>query len=249
MFGAVARWFVRLCLIGLASAGPVSAQTATALQLVLAVDASGSVNAERFALQQQGYAAAFRSAEVKAAIRSTATGSIAVTMLQWTGPTLQEVVIDWTLLDGDAAADRLAAAIDRAPRLLFSGGTSISGAIDFAVGLFPLSPFHAERQVIDISGDGANNRGRPAELARDAAVAAGITINGLPILALEPFLDGYYRDKVIGGHGSFLIVARAYEEFARAIRAKLITEIAQPARDRTPNGHPHKRWAALDLRQ
>ncbi len=202
------------------------ARTATSLQLVLAVDASGSVNMPRFILQKDGYAAAFRHPAVQSAIRNTATGSIAVMMLQWTGPAMQTIAVDWTLIDGDKAAEAFAAAIDAAPRELFGGGTSISGAIEFSAAQFPRCPFPAERRTIDVSGDGANNRGRRADDARDEAVAAGIVINGLPILALEPWLDGYYRDHVIGGTGCFLIAAASFEEFALAIRRKLITEIA-----------------------
>ena len=202
------------------------AQTGTSLQLVLAVDASGSVNMPRFILQKDGYAAAFRHPAVRSAIRNTATGSIAVMMLQWTGPAMQTIAVDWTLVDSDRAAEAFAAAIDAAPRELFGGGTSISGAIEFSAAQFPRCPFPAERRTIDVSGDGANNRGRRANDARDEAVAAGIVINGLPILALEPWLDGYYRDHVIGGTGCFLIAAASFEEFALAIRRKLITEIA-----------------------
>ena len=211
----------------LLAAHPGRAQTATSLQLVLAVDASGSVNMARFVLQRSGYAAAFRHAAVRSAIRGTATGAIAALMLQWTGPEMQVVTVDWTRIDSDAAADRFADAIDAAPRSLFGGGTSISGAIDFAADQFPRCPYPADRRVIDVSGDGQNNRGRTADAARDAAVQAGIVINGLPILALEPWLDAYYRDHVIGGPGAFLIAAASFEEFAQAIRRKLITEIAE----------------------
>ncbi len=213
-------------LIAPALVTPAPAQSAVSLQLVLAVDASGSVNMPRFLLQRDGYVAAFRDPAVKSAIRNTATRSIAALMLQWTGPAMQVVTVDWTLIDSDAAADRFAAAIDAAPRELFGGGTSISGAIDFSAGLFGRCPYPAERRTIDVSGDGSNNRGRPADQARDQAVAAGIVINGLPILALEPWLDGYYRDHVIGGMGAFLIAAATFESFAQAIRRKLIAEIA-----------------------
>ncbi len=193
---------------------------------MLAVDASGSVNMPRFFLQRDGYAAAFRHKAVQSAIRNTATGSIATMMLQWTGPAMHVIAVDWTLIDSDGASDRFAAAIDMAPRELFGGGTSLSGAIDFSARQFARCAFPAERRTIDISGDGANNRGRPAGDARDQAVAAGIVINGLPILALEPRLDTHYRDHVIGGDGAFLIAATSFEEFAQAIRRKLITEIA-----------------------
>jgi Protein of unknown function (DUF1194) len=211
-----------LLLLG-AAPGPT---TPVAVQLVLAVDVSGSVDQSRFELQREGYAAAFRSPAVLQAIRSTATGSIAVAVMQWTGPTLHVVAVDWTLIDDDASAVRFADAIAHAPRVLFSGGTSISGAIDYARAMLARSPFAAQRRIIDVSGDGANNRGRPAEDARDEAVAAGVAINGLPILTLEPELDVYYRENVIGGPRAFVIAARSYEEFAQAIRSKLITEIA-----------------------
>lgn len=202
------------------------AQTRVDLQLVLAVDASGSVNQARFELQRAGYAEAFRSQQVLDAISGGATQSIAVTMFQWTGPMMQVHAIPWTVIKDRASAHAFADAIEAAPRQLFGGGTSISGAIDFGASLMPPSPFQASRRVIDISGDGSNNRGRSASAARDDAVAAGMVINGLPILSLEPDLDRYYRDNVIGGPGSFVVSATNYETFATAILKKLIAEIA-----------------------
>jgi hypothetical protein len=213
-------------LLWLTAVAAAAAQTAVDLELVLAVDASGSVDQIRFELQKRGYVAAFRHARVLEAIRSGPHQAIAVTMVQWTGPTLQVQVAPWTFVGDEESAAAFASAIERAPRQLFSGGTSISGAIDYAMTLFPNSPFRASRRVIDISGDGSNNRGRSVTTARDEAVAAGVGINGLPILALEPDLDRYYRDYVIGGPGAFVIVARDYETFADAILKKLITEIA-----------------------
>ena len=124
------------------------------------------------------------------------------------------------------AAAALADAIERTTRQLYGGGTSISGAIDHAMTLFADSGVRGGRQVIDVSGDGANNRGRPSADARDEAVQKGITINGLPILALEPGLDQYYQTNVIGGPNAFMIVAESYETFAEAVVRKLITEIA-----------------------
>jgi hypothetical protein len=205
---------------------PVFAQTAVDLQLVLAVDASGSVDQQRFELQMQGYVAAFRDPRVLQAIQAGATQAIAVTMVQWTGPALQIQVLPWTLINDATTAQAFAAAIMATPRRLFSGGTSISGVIDYAVPLMLESPFKGTRRVIDISGDGSNNRGRPAASARDAAVRAGIVINGLPILALEPGLDHYFVDHVIGGPGAFVIAAESYETFADAILKKLIREMA-----------------------
>lgn len=205
------------------------AQTAVDLQLVLAVDASGSVSHDRFELQKQGYAAAFRHPRVLAAIQSGPASAIAVTMVQWTGPALQVQVVKWSLLKDKASAEAFAAAIEQAPRQLFGGGTSISGAIDTSLALLNDSPFKAARRVIDVSGDGANNRGRPASQARDEAVAAGVGINGLPILALEPDLDKYYEENVIGGPGAFVVAVRNYDQFADAVLRKLIMEIAAPS--------------------
>jgi Protein of unknown function (DUF1194) len=214
-------------LVAVAAASiPARAQTAVDLQLVLAVDVSGSVNQTRFELQRDGYVAAFRSARVLETIRSGPHQAIAVTMVQWTGPALQVHVVPWMRIVDAGSAEAFATAVARAPRQLFGGGTSISGAIDYAVTLFSESRFRGTRRVIDVSGDGSNNRGRPVNLARDEAVAAEIGINGLPILALEPDLDDYYERNVIGGPGAFVIAAKDYEAFAGAILKKLITEIA-----------------------
>ena len=209
---------------------PSAAQPAADLQLVLAVDASGSVDQYRFELQKRGYVAAFRHARVLQAIRSGPNQAIAVTMVQWTGPMMQMQVVEWTLVGDEESAATFAAAIERAPRQLFSGGTSISGAIDYAMTLFPKSPFRAPRRVIDVSGDGSNNRGRSVTLARDEAVDAGVVINGLPILALEPDLGRYYQDSVIGGPGAFVVTAKDFETFGEAILKKLIAEIASNER-------------------
>jgi hypothetical protein len=205
---------------------PVFAQTAVDLQLVLAVDASRSVDEQRFELQKQGYVAAFRDPRVLQAIQSGAMQAIAVTMVQWTGPEFQLQVLPWTLLKDVETVQAFAAAIADTPRRLFGGGTSISGVIDYAVPLLLESPFKGTRRVIDISGDGSNNRGRPAAGARDDAVRAGIVINGLPILALEPDLERYFSEHVIGGPGAFVIAAESYETFADAILKKLIREMA-----------------------
>jgi hypothetical protein len=206
-------------------AGPSAARAADPvdLQLVLAVDASGSVNMYRFDLQKKGYAAAFRNL---AAIRSGISQAIAVTMHQWTGPRLQVHVVPWMVVKDEASAEALAAAIENTPRRLFGGGTSISGAIDYSRLILAQSPFTATRRTIDVSGDGANNIGRPAQLARDEAVRDGITINGLPILSVEPYLDTYYFENVIGGPGAIMVPADSYESFGEAILKKLIIEIA-----------------------
>ncbi len=240
------RWRAALCALALMLTAPAvrgqsqapqtpQTQTEVSIALVLAVDTSGSVSAERFELQKQGYAAAFRNPQVLSAIRSLDTQSIAVTVMQWTGPLLHVVVVDWTLVKEEVSANAFAASITAAPRQLFGGGTSISGAIDYSRLLLLQSPFRGARRVIDISGDGSNNSGRPVALARDEAVHDGIGINGLPILAVEPGLDRYYYDYVIGGPGAFMIPADNYDTFADAVLKKLINEIARREPDTKPS--------------
>jgi hypothetical protein len=208
---------------------PAMAQSEVDLQLVLAVDASGSVSHQRFELQKQGYVAAFRHPRVLQAILSGLNQSIAVTMFQWTGPALQVITVKWALIKDAESIRGFADGIEQAPRQLFGGGTSISGALDTGVALLNDSPYKAARRIIDVSGDGPNNRGRSVTRARDEAVAARIGINGLPILALDPTLDQYYEENVIGGPGAFVVAAKDYETFAEAILKKLITEIAGTA--------------------
>ena len=130
------------------------------------------------------------------------------------------------IIRDEATANAASAAVAAVPRRLFGGGTSLSGAIDYARGLFPRGEFRGQRLVIDVSGDGSNNSGRPDTLARDEAVGKGVVINGLPILTVEPDLDDYYREHVMGGEGSFVIAIKRFEDFSEAIVKKLIAEIA-----------------------
>jgi Protein of unknown function (DUF1194) len=224
-----AKLLALLVALALATGGAASAlaQVTVDLQLVLAVDVSGSVSDERFKLQKEGYAEAFRNWRVLEAIRSGQAQAIAVTMTQWTGPSQQAQVVPWMVISDEASMLAFAEAVERTTRQLYGGGTSVSGAIDQAMTLFPQSGSQGGRQVIDVSGDGANNRGRPAAEARDDAIREGATINGLPILALEPGLDQYYQNNVIGGPNAFMIVAETYETFAEAVLKKLVTEIAE----------------------
>ena len=227
--GQPLRW-AAAAMIGFALCLPAAAQTTVDLQLALMVDASGSVDRYRFELQKRGYVEAFRNPKVLAAMLGGRDRSVAVTMVQWTGPFLHVQVLPWTVIKDEASVKTVASVIEQTPRALFGGGTSISGAIDYAMSLFRQSPFKSERQVIDISGDGSNNTGRSVVRARDEAVAKDVTINGLPILAVEPFLDQYYHDFVIGGPGAFMVVAKDFNDFADAILKKMIIEIAQNVR-------------------
>jgi hypothetical protein len=205
---------------------PASAQVKVDLQLVLAVDASGSVTQRRFDLQTQGYAAAFRNPQVQRAILSGPHQSIAVTMFQWTGPRLHVQIMPWMVIRDSESAEAVANVIGSSQRQIFGGGTSISGALDFAMTLFGQTQLLGERRVIDVSGDGANTSGRSILLAREDVVKNGVTINGLPILSVEPDLDEYYARFVIGGEGAFVVPAKSYEDFGGAIVKKLIAEIA-----------------------
>jgi hypothetical protein len=193
--------------------------------LVLAVDSSGSISEERLMLQIQGYLDALRHPLFIEAVRGGANGRIGLTFVDWTDARRQEQVVGWRVIEQSADAYAFAKAIQDALRPL-PGWTSISAAIDYSVGLLLNSGYAATRRVIDVSGDGANNDGRPVTEARDAAVATGITINGLPIVEVEPDLEAYYRDNVIGGPDAFVVVARNTGSFGEAVLRKLLVEVA-----------------------
>jgi hypothetical protein len=171
------------------------------------------------------------------AIRSGPHHRIAVTFVEWSGIGAQKVVIDWTIIGDTASAQQFASALAEAPRS-FQDRTSISGAIEFSMAQLDKAPFEALRRTIDVSGDGTNNAGRDVTLARDEALAQGVTINGLVILSETPLawnpdhtnpqggLDNYYRSHVVGGTGAFVSVAKDFASFGQAIIKKLIAEIA-----------------------
>lgn len=219
--------------IALAAAVPARAETEVDLELVLAVDVSRSMTARELEIQRRGYAAALVSPEVVAAIRDGPTGQIALTYLEWAGNGSQRVIVDWTLVRGREEAEAFAAKLTA----IFDSNlrrTSISGAIDFSATRFHGNGFAGLRRVIDVSGDGPNNQGRPVTLARDAAVAGGIVINGLPLMTREGMgvqwhlddLDVYYRECVIGGPGAFVIPVLEWSHFPQAVRRKLVLELA-----------------------
>lgn len=205
------------------AAGP--AAEAVDVLLVLAIDASGSLSDARITLQREGHARAVQSAPFLDAAAAGFHGRVGLAVVEWSNQDRQHQTVPWTAIGDAVAAQQFAAALVRAPRPI-PGYTSVSGAIDFSVGLLARAPFAASRRVIDVSGNGINNDGRPAAVARDAAVAAGITINGLPILDVEEDLERYYTEEVIGGPRAFLVVARDLGSFATAIQRKLVTEVA-----------------------
>ncbi len=193
--------------------------------LVLAVDVSGSMSEPRLRLQLQGYIDAFRSIELARAVRQGPRGLIAATLVEWSDDAHQDQTVGWTLIADQASGRRFADAI-AGSTLSGPGWTSLSGAIRFSSALFAQSGFRATRRVIDISGDGVNNDGSPPGVQRDRTVAAGITINGLPIVELDPGLAAYYRTNVIGGPDAFVEVATDLGSFAGAVLRKLIVEIS-----------------------
>lgn len=203
------------------------------VELILAVDVSYSMDMDELALQREGYAGAIVSKEFLQALKTGPTGKVAVTYFEWAASTDQKIVIPWRIIDGPESAGAVADEILKAP-LRRASRTSISGAINFAMPLFEANDYHGIRRVIDISGDGPNNNGEPVTVARDAALAKGITINGLPIMAKETNyatmdienLDWYYEDCVIGGAGSFVVPIQNKEKFKEAIRTKLVMEVA-----------------------
>jgi len=235
----VLTWWLTIATGIISILGPVGAATSKPvdLELVLAVDISGSIDPDEARLQRQGYLAALTDPEVIQAIRQGTLGRIAVTYVEWAGIHTAHTVVDWTLVEDSESARRFVDAIARAP-LQTALWTSISNAIEFALPRFDNNGFEGTRRVIDISGDGPNNQGGLVVKRRDRAVAAGVTINGLPIVNNRPSpfgwpalpdLDLYYENCVIGGPGAFYVVANSFTDFARAIRKKLILEIADRA--------------------
>jgi len=207
------------------------------LLLILAADVSRSIDDQEFTLQRKGYAAALTDPRVLRAIVGGPNHAIAMTFIEWSGASDQNVVVDWTVIRDEEAAGGVAATILSAPRS-FLGRTSIIAAIDYAMERFPLASVASDKRVIDVSGDGTNNSGRNVTEARDQAMEQGVTINGLAIINTQANpgyafhtqppggLPKYYQENVVGGAGSFLLVIENFESFADAMTRKLITEIA-----------------------
>lgn len=229
---------------------PTRAAEAVDLELVLAVDVSGSIDPTEARLQRKGYERAILNPEVIDAIKSGPLGKIALSYTEWAGMGHYKVVVDWQVIDSPESAktfvDKLMAVnIQNAHR------TSLSDAITFSARHLNENAFEGTRRIVDISGDGANNYGRLVTEARDEAVAQGVIINGLPILTDTPTggtypsipnLDLFFRDCVIGGPGSFHVVAHGFDDFARAVKKKLILEVA----NLTPPERRQARAGGLD---
>jgi hypothetical protein len=225
-------------LVAIAGWTPTCAAERVDLLLALAADISHSVDEVKFQLQRSGCATAFSDSRVTEAIRSGPNGRIAVTLVEWSGPLSQKIVIDWMVISDDKTARLFGDHLVEASRV-FADSTSISAGIDFAMTQLDRAPYETHRRVIDVSGDGDNNSGRDVTAARDEAIAKGITINGLVILTETPSpwnsthtnppggLANYYRNNVIAGPGAFVMVAENSNSFGDVIVKKLIAEIAQ----------------------
>jgi len=229
------RAFAAMCwLVFVFSFGMARAETD--LEVILAADVSRSIDDGEFELQRKGYAAALTDPRVLTAIQGRTNKAIGISFIEWSGDEDQQVVVDWTEIRDEEDAGSVAAAILAAPRS-FMGRTSISAAIDFAMARFAMAKWQAKRRIIDVSGDGTNNSGRPVTEARDQAVANGVTINGLAIINDKPNLGYsahtqppgglplYYKENVIGGPNAFLIVVQDFNSFADAMANKLAKEI------------------------
>jgi hypothetical protein len=230
----------RLIIAGIAALAAVCPLRASAtdvpvdLELVLAVDTSASMMPDEQRLQRLGYVEAFRSPQVLDAIRSGPHGRIAVAYVEWADEHVQKLAVPWTLIDSASSALSFATVLADAP-LSREFGTSISAALRFSGDQFEGNGFAGEREAIDLSGDGPNDLGGPVEAARDAVVARGITINGLPIMIRMRWggglygiegLDSYFEDCVIGGPGAFVVPVKKARGFAEAIKRKLVLEIS-----------------------
>jgi hypothetical protein len=235
------RFCALVLALAVAAATPALAGEPVDVALVLAADVSRSINDDEFTLQRRGYAAAITSPRVLEAIRSGAHGAIAVSFVEWAGEPEQKTVVEWTVIRNEADAAKFAETLLAAPRS-YVGRTAIGSAIDFSASLLAESGFDADRHLIDVSGDGTSNQGRLVTEARDAALKAGLVINGLSIfnkraaetggyLALHTNppggLEQYYRENVIGGLGSFVLPIDDFNSFGQAMIHKLVAEIAR----------------------
>lgn len=228
-------------LAALAAPSLARAEMAVDLELVLAVDVSRSIDEVEAELQRRGYVEALTDERVAEAILSGENGRIALSYVEWAGSHYQAIVIDWSVIDSPMAAHRFADRLAEASRTSQSW-TAIGAALAFAARHFDASGVVSRRRVIDVSGDGRTNEGPPAELIRDALVAQGIVINGLPVMMnrtnfgrpADPDLDRYYEQNVIGGPGAFLVRAADFHDFGRAVRSKLVREVSHRPSGRSP---------------
>ena len=219
-----------LLLLSLLVVAPASAQQiAVDLELVLAVDGSASVDTDEFELQLTGIANAFRDPEIIGEIVNGDRGRIAVTLMMWSGLDADVRDIGWHMISDASSSLAFADLLQRTPRAVRAGATALNQALGEALQRIEDNAYEGDRKIIDLSGDGRENNLvsalDPIDVGRRNANAAGVTVNGLPIMTDDPDLDQYYLDNVVGGVGAFMIPARDYDDFGQAIRQKLLREI------------------------
>ena len=236
-WGRIALVLALIFVGGLFGAAAARAQSvAVDLELVLAADGSGSIDYEELKLQRDGYARAITSQRVIEAIQFGPRGRIAIAYVEWGSPASQHTIVDWTIIKDRDSAERFASALRARPRRA-TGYNSISNAIVYSADLIHGNDIASIRKIIDVSADAGNFGGAPLALVREATVASGITINGLTIArpgSTRPggggrgygTLEDYFANEVIGGPGSFVVVAGEDTSFADAVFRKLILEIA-----------------------
>ncbi len=214
-----------LLVVGALAGGDPVRAAECGLELVLAMDVSRSVVNSEYDLQMDGLALAFRDPEVGEAI-TWITGGVMATVTQWSGMGAQVQPVPWTHLTDAASAAAFAAAIDRQTRAFFASYTAVGEALFHANGLSATNPRHCARRVIDVSGDGASNRGRPALPIAEALAANGVTVNGLVIKGAWPDPVEFYLRNVVRGDAAFLETAENFADYANAIKRKLLRELS-----------------------
>lgn len=224
-----------LLLALLAFPGQPHARTRVDLELVLAVDTSGSVDMSEYRLQMRGLALAFRDPAIIAAIQGTGAAGIAVTLVHWSSAGEQRQIVAWTRIHDSATSRRFAGMIEARPDRRFYDSTGIGAALEFSERLIRNNRFEGRRKSIDISADGVNNSGVPPEIVRESVLARGVTINGLAILDETPHLHRYFAQNVIGGPGAFVMTAASYADIVEATRTKLLREISVSVADWKPS--------------
>ncbi|MCA3636034.1 MAG: DUF1194 domain-containing protein [Methylobacterium sp.] len=246
-FGRCARLACAAAFLAFAGSAPANAQDSDLfpgtgpdvdVALVLAVDISFSMDIDELNLQRTGYIEALTSPLVLDAIRKGMVGKVAVTYIEWAGVNTRHVIADWSIIEDQASAEAFVQKLREAP-VRRARRTSVTTAIEFSIDRLKQAQVRPIRRVIDISGDGPNNEGGLVTRARDAAVEAGVVINGLPIIIKRgwssPYdvdnLDDYYRDCVIGGPGSFMLTITEKDQFAPAIKQKILRELASPSQN------------------
>lgn len=212
-------------LLALLSPAAQAQQAPVAIELVLALDASASVDKREFALQVEGLAAAFRHPDVQRAVEDLQPLGAAVAVVQWGAQGETQVVLPFTPLNSARDSKAFGFRMALVHRFMWASATSIATGINDSAALIQGNEFDGQRKVIDVAGDGEDNGTADLEAARQSARAQGIIINGLPIMADSPDLAEYYRQRVIIGPDSFVEPARDFEDYARAIRAKLLKEL------------------------